>query len=166
MGESHHRNKEPGKESSTRIQPDDQGDEDRLNIYIQKRSEVDSDEESRFPEVIDQFGACLGLRSRACRTATNRGQLSLQDCQGVAIKQDVRELASGFETTAEVQRDFAKSNEPNLADQFNLKLSQTIDTVDATTGLGRPAVGWLVSKHSSRRAWDLSLCSDGLNLIL
>lgn len=77
------------------------------------------------------------LTNSECNAVAGTLPNTFQDCQGVAIKQDIRDLAAGFETTAVVQRDFAKSNEtPSLPDMFNIKLSQTIDTIDATTGLG------------------------------
>jgi len=75
------------------------------------------------------------LTNTECNAVAGSLPNTFQDCQGVAIKQDVRELASGFDSTAEIQRNFAKSNEPNLADKFNIKLNQSIDTIDATTGL-------------------------------
>ena len=75
------------------------------------------------------------LTNSECNAVAGTLPNNFQDCQGLAVKQDIRDLASGFENTAIVQRNFSKSNEPNLADQFNIKLSQTIDTIDAATGL-------------------------------
>ena len=59
-----------------------------------------------------------------------------QDCQGLAAKQVVRDLTAGFESTAIVQRNFAKSFASNADGQFNIDLNQVIDTVDPATGLG------------------------------
>lgn len=75
------------------------------------------------------------LTNSECSSIAGTLPNNFNDCQGVAIKQDVRELASGFESTAKVQRNFSKSNEANLADAFNLQLTQSIDTIDAVTGL-------------------------------
>ena len=58
-----------------------------------------------------------------------------QDCQGLAAKQVVRDLASDFESTAIVQRNFAKSFASTTDGQFNIDLDQVIDTVDPGTGL-------------------------------
>jgi len=58
-----------------------------------------------------------------------------QDCQGLAAKQVVRDLTSDFESTAIVQRNFAKSFAANADGQFNVDLNQVIDTTDVATGL-------------------------------
>ncbi len=75
------------------------------------------------------------LTNTECSAIAGTLPNNFQDCQGLAVKQDIRDLAGGFENTAIVQRNFSKSNEPNLADEFNIKLSQTIDTIDSATGL-------------------------------
>ncbi len=65
----------------------------------------------------------------------NAAGINPQDCQGLAAKQVVRDLASDFESTAIVQRNFAKSFATNTDGQFNIDLNQVIDTVDPGTGL-------------------------------
>lgn len=75
------------------------------------------------------------LTNQDCNAIAGSLPNNFQDCQGLALKQDIRDLAAGFESTAVVQRNFAKSVEPNLADQFNIELAQSIDEIDPFTGL-------------------------------
>ncbi len=55
-----------------------------------------------------------------------------QDCQGLAAKHVVRDLSEGFETTALIQRNFAKSNATDLDGMYNIDISQTLDITDST----------------------------------
>ncbi len=76
------------------------------------------------------------LTNSECSSIAGTLPNGFQDCQGLAAKQVVRDLTTGFESTATVQRNFPKSlAEPNLDGAFNIELSQTIDTIDPATGL-------------------------------
>ena len=100
------------------------------------------------------------LSSGDCNAIAGSLPNNFQDCQGVAIKQDVRDLTKGFESTAVVQRNFAKSNEaPNLDNMFNILLSQTIDTVDSNTGLAFQS-GFNYKEYSY---WECQISGDCSN---
>lgn len=58
-----------------------------------------------------------------------------QDCQGMAGKAVVRDLALDFELVAALQRNFAKSNEATLDGMYNIDIMQTTDTIDPNSGL-------------------------------
>ena len=73
------------------------------------------------------------LTNDECNSAivTNFGQ----DCQGVAAKMVIREVAEDFESVAELQRNFPKGLDyPNYADMYNMKLSQVLGSVDPDFG--------------------------------
>ena len=54
-----------------------------------------------------------------------------QDCQGVAAKMVIREVAEDFESVSELQRNFPKGLDyPNYADMYNMKLSQSLGSAD------------------------------------
>ena len=58
-----------------------------------------------------------------------------QDCQGVAAKMVIRDVADDFESVAELQRNFPKGLDyPNYADMYNMKLTQVLGSVDPDFG--------------------------------
>jgi len=84
------------------------------------------------------------LSNSECSTAVaNGGEIAnFQDCQGVAVKQVIRDLGRNFESIAELQRNFAKTAEGNTVDMFNIDLAQSITDVEFIADFAKTSYTW------------------------
>jgi len=104
------------------------------------------------------------LTNSECSSIAGTLPNGFQDCQGLAAKQVVRDLAAGFESTAIVQRNFPKSlSEPNLDGAFNIDLSQTINSIVPATGLAFLS-GFDYSQYTSWECGISGSCSGGTEI--